>query len=74
MVPGVVWGSSFYFIDIGLDSFAPGLITPMRVLFGCITLSLIPRARQTVPSQAWPQIVVLSLVWLVIPLTAFPFA
>lgn len=74
MVPGVVWGSSFYFIDIGLDSFAPGLITPMRVLFGCITLSLIPRARQSVPSQAWLQIVILSLVWLVIPLTAFPFA
>ena len=74
VIPGLIWGSSFYFIDIGLDSFAPGLITPMRVLFGCITLSMIPKARQPVPKQAWPNIVVLSLVWLAIPLTVFPFA
>ena len=72
--PGVIWGSSFYFIDVGLDSFAPGMITPMRVLFGCITLSMIPKARQSVPKAAWPNIIVLSLVWLVIPLTVFPFA
>ena len=29
-VPGLIWGSSFYFIAIGLDSFSPGLITPLR--------------------------------------------
>ena len=74
VIPGLIWGSSFYFIDIGLDSFAPGLITPMRVLFGCITLSFIPKARKPVPKKAWPNIVVLSLVWLAIPLTVFPFA
>jgi len=74
VIPGLIWGSSFYFIDIGLDSFAPGLITPMRVLFGCITLSLIPKARKPVPKEAWPNIVVLSLVWLAIPLTVFPYA
>lgn len=74
VIPGLIWGSSFYFIDIGLDSFAPGLITPMRVLFGCITLSMIPKTRQPVPRKAWPNIVVLSLVWLAIPLTVFPFA
>ena len=74
VVPGVIWGSSFYFIDVGLDSFAPGMITPMRVLFGCITLSMIPKARQPVPKAAWPNIIVLSLVWLVVPLTVFPFA
>ncbi len=74
VIPGLIWGSSFYFIDIGLDSFAPGLITPMRVLFGCITLSLIPKARKPVPKKAWPNIVVLSLVWLAIPLTVFPYA
>jgi drug/metabolite transporter (DMT)-like permease len=74
VIPGLIWGSSFYFIDIGLDSFAPGLITPMRVLFGCITLSMIPKARQPVPKMAWPNIVVLSLVWLAVPLTVFPFA
>lgn len=74
IVPGTVWGSSFYFIAIGLDSFAPGLITPMRVLFGCLTLSLIPKARVKVPREAWRNISLLGVVWLAAPLTVFPFA
>jgi drug/metabolite transporter (DMT)-like permease len=35
---------------------------------------MIPKARQPVPKQAWPNIIVLSLVWLAVPLTVFPFA
>ena len=74
VVPGVVWGSSFYFIAVGLESFAPGLITPMRVLFGCLTLTFIPQSRRPVERAAWPMIAVLAVVWMAIPLTVFPFA
>lgn len=74
VIPGTVWGSSFYFIAIGLDSFAPGLITPMRVIFGCLTLSFIPKARVKVPRAAWRNIALLGVVWLAAPLTVFPFA
>ena len=74
LVPGVVWGSSFYFIAVGLESFAPGLITPMRVLFGCITLTFIPQSRKPVARAAWPMIGLLAIVWMAIPLTVFPFA
>lgn len=74
VVPGLVWGSSFYFIAVGLESFAPGLITPMRVLFGCITLSFLPQSRRPVERAAWPMIGVLAVVWLAVPLTVFPFA
>ena len=35
---GGIWGSSFLFIAIGLESFAPGLVTWMRVLFGASVL------------------------------------
>ena len=73
-VPGVIWGSSFYFIAIGLDSFSPGLITPMRVLIGFLTLSAFPKARAPIPRSAWPNIALLGVVWLAIPLAAFPFA
>jgi drug/metabolite transporter (DMT)-like permease len=73
-VPGIIWGSSFYFIAIGLDSFSPGLITPMRVLIGFLTLSAFPKARAPIPRSAWLNIALLGVVWLAIPLSAFPFA
>lgn len=73
-VPGLIWGSSFYFIAIGLDSFSPGLITPLRVLIGFLTLSVFRKARAPVPRGAWRNIVLLGVLWLAIPLTAFPFA
>ena len=73
-VPGLIWGSSFYFIAISLDSFSPGLITPLRVLIGFLTLSAFPKARTPIPRSAWPNIVLLGVLWLAVPLTAFPFA
>ncbi|MEO8363348.1 MAG: DMT family transporter [Ilumatobacteraceae bacterium] len=73
-VPGLIWGSSFYFIAIGLDSFSPGLITPLRVLIGFLTLSTIPKARAPIPRSAWPNVALLGVLWLAVPLTAFPFA
>ncbi|MEO5974450.1 MAG: DMT family transporter [Ilumatobacteraceae bacterium] len=73
-VPGVIWGSSFYFIAIALDSFSPGLITPLRVLIGFLTLGTFPKARASVPRGAWRGTMLLGVVWIAIPLTAFPFA
>jgi len=73
-VPGVIWGSSFYFIAIALDSFSPGLITPLRVLIGFFTLGMFPKARAPIPRKAWGGIVTLGVVWLAVPLSAFPFA
>jgi len=46
-VPGVVWGTSFFFIAEGLEAFPPALITPMRVAFGFLTLAMFPAARRT---------------------------
>jgi hypothetical protein len=33
-VVGLIWGSSFLFIAIGLEAFGPGLVTWLRVLLG----------------------------------------
>jgi len=73
-VPGLIWGSSFYFIAIALDSFSPGLITPLRVLIGFFTLGMFPKARVPIPRKAWGGIVTLGVVWLAVPLSVFPFA
>jgi drug/metabolite transporter (DMT)-like permease len=73
-LPGVIWGSSFYFIAEGLDSFEPALITPLRVLFGLLTLLAFPASRAPIePADRW-RIALLGVVWLAVPLTLFPFA
>ncbi len=71
---GTIWGSSFLFMDIGLDAFAPGLITWLRVGLGAVVLLLFPRARAPIAADDWPRLVVLSLIWVGVPFTLFPIA
>jgi len=74
VLPGLIWGSSFFLIAIGLESMSPGLITPLRVLLGFATLSFLPASRAPVPRDAWPRIALLGVLWLAVPLTLFPYA
>ncbi|MGI9648646.1 MAG: hypothetical protein ACR2OI_09025, partial [Acidimicrobiia bacterium] len=63
----LTWGASFLFIDIALDSLAPGVITWLRALLGAGALALIPGARRPVPPESWPQIALLGFTWIAIP-------
>jgi drug/metabolite transporter (DMT)-like permease len=71
---GLIWGSSFFFIAVGLQSLAPEVITPMRLAFGFLVLSLFPAARRKVDRSDWPRIALLGVIWMAIPLSMFPFA
>ncbi len=71
---GLIWGSSFLFIAIGLRAFEPGLVTWLRVAFGAAVLWLVPGARRSVERSDVPRIVALSILWVAIPMTLFPFA
>ncbi len=70
---GVIWGSSFLFIAIGLDDFHPGLITWARVGLGAAALAVI-RARARIDRADWHRVVALSVVWVAVPFTLFPLA
>lgn len=70
----LIWGSSFLFIDIALDAFRPGLVTWLRVGLGAGILWLVPRARKPVEREDWPRLLVLSMVWVAVPMTLFPIA
>lgn len=71
----LIWGSSFLFIAIGLDHFHPGVVSLLRVAFGAATLAFVPRARRTpIAPEDRPRLVVLSMVWIALPLTLFPVA
>ncbi len=74
-LPGLVWGTSFYFIAEGLEAFPAAVITPLRVGFGALTLGLFPAARKANIERAdMRRILLLGLIWMAIPLSIFPFA
>lgn len=70
----LVWGSSFLFIDIGLDSFTPPVVALARLLLGAATLALFARARRSVDRADLGRIAVLGVVWMGIPMLLFPLA
>jgi drug/metabolite transporter (DMT)-like permease len=73
--PGIVWGTSFYFIAEGLESFPSATITPLRIAFGFATLAMFPRARHaTIEPGDRRRIVLLGMLWMAFPLSMFPFA
>ncbi len=71
----LIWGSSFLLMDIGLDSFQPGLVTLLRVGLGAATLWLIPKARRVrIDRSDWAPLGLVALLWVAIPFTLFPIA
>lgn len=71
---GLIWGSSFVLMDIGLEAFRPGLITWLRVASGAAVLWLVPRARRPIDREDRPRIVAISFLWVAIPFSLFPIA
>ena len=70
----LIWGSSFLFIDIGLEAFHPGVVALARVALGVAALALFPAARRAVDRQDLPRVAFLGLVWAGLPLILFPLA
>jgi drug/metabolite transporter (DMT)-like permease len=71
---GLIWGASFLFIAIGLESLEPGVITSLRVVLGAATLALLPGVRMRLQPEDRHRMVTLSIIWVAIPFTLFPIA
>ncbi len=69
-----VWGSSFLLIAIGLDAFAPGVVTFGRILFGMLGLAVVPAARVPVEREDLPRLALIGFTWMALPLSLFPLA
>lgn len=74
ILPGLIWGASFLFIDEGLRSIGPSGVAFVRICIGFATLALFPSARKPVARADWPQVAWLGLLWFAFPLSMFPFA
>lgn len=70
----LTWGSSFLFIEIGLDSFRPAFITWLRIFLGAATIVWVRRAREPIERQDWTAVVVVGILWMSIPFLLFPIA
>lgn len=70
----LIWGSSFLFMAIGLESFRPGVVTLARVGLGAATLALVPRARAPIAREDRSRTLMLGVIWIGIPLSIFPIA
>ena len=71
---GLIWGSSFLFIEIALESLEPPVITWVRITLGFTVLAAFPVARQPVERADYPRIALLGVTWVIVPFLAFPFA
>jgi drug/metabolite transporter (DMT)-like permease len=69
------WGASFFFIEIGLRAFAPGLVTWIRILTGAAVVALLPGARGVaIAARDRRSILLLSVTSAAVPFTLFPLA
>src|SRR4029453_17627830 len=66
------WGSSFLFIEIGLEHFGPGVVAFGRVAVGAVTLSLLRGSHRPIERDDLPRVALLGAVWMAAPLLLFP--
>lgn len=69
-----IWGASFLFIAVGLESLEPGVVTLLRVGLGAATLNLAPGGRVRIAREDRPRMLAVSVLWVGIPFTLFPLA
>jgi drug/metabolite transporter (DMT)-like permease len=53
---GLIWGSAFLWIALGVDHLAPGVVAFARVALGAGALAAFPRARRTIQRPDWLRI------------------
>ena len=69
-----MWGSSFLFTGIALESTRPGLVTLVRIATGAMAIQLFRRSRDPVSRRDLPRVILLGIIWMAVPLFLFPIA
>lgn len=74
LTTAAIWGSSFLWIAISLDSFHPGVIACGRMILGASILWWLPASRVAVPRSVWPQLAIIAIAGNGFPAVLFPLA
>lgn len=59
---GLIWGSAFLWIAIGVDSLAPGMVALVRVMLGAVALAMFPGARRRIDRDDWLRVLAVALI------------
>jgi drug/metabolite transporter (DMT)-like permease len=59
---GIIWGSAFLWIAMGVDHFSPGVVAFGRVALGAAALALFSRARRSIDRVDWSRVLVVAVV------------
>jgi len=70
----LIWGSSFLWIAIGLESLHPGAIALIRTILGAAVVWMFKPARRRVDRSAWPAITAVAFFGNAAPAVLFPWA
>lgn len=71
----LMWGSSYLFIEIGLEDFPPATIAWLRIALGALALTLVPAARAPLRHREdWRLTAILGVVWMAVPFVLFTVA
>jgi drug/metabolite transporter (DMT)-like permease len=62
LVIGIIWGSAFLWIALGVENLAPSIVAFGRVALGALALAMFPMARRRVHRSDWPLIAVIAVV------------
>ncbi len=58
---GLIWGSAFLWIALGVESINPGVVAFGRVALGAAALATFSRARRRIERQDWPRIAAVAV-------------
>jgi len=59
---GIIWGSAFLWIAMGVDHFSPGVVAFGRVALGAGALAMFSRARKRIDRADWSRVLVVAVV------------
>jgi drug/metabolite transporter (DMT)-like permease len=58
---GLIWGSAFLWIALGVEDLAPGVVAFGRVALGALALVAFPPARRAIAREDWSRIVAIAI-------------
>jgi drug/metabolite transporter (DMT)-like permease len=71
---GLIWGSAFLWIALGVDHLSPGVVAFGRVALGSIALATFSRARRRVAREDWARILAVAVFGNAAPALLFAIA
>jgi drug/metabolite transporter (DMT)-like permease len=74
LVIGLIWGSAFLWIALGVDDLSPGVVAFSRVALGAAALSAFGSARKRIHSTDWGRVAAVAVVGNAAPALLFAIA